>query len=46
MTPPIAVDAGQGQQGRFVYTITPELGSNNRSAVVATNFPMAIDQTN
>jgi epoxyqueuosine reductase len=44
MVPPIAIDAGQGQQGRFVFTITPELGSNNRSAVVTTNFPMAVDK--
>jgi reductive dehalogenase len=44
MTPPIAVDAGQGQQGRFVFTIAPELGANNRSAVVTTNFPMATDK--
>jgi len=42
--PPVAVDAGQGQQGRFVFTITPELGANNRSAVITTNFPMAHDK--
>ena len=44
MVPPIAVDAGQGQQGRFVFTITPELGSNNRSAVVTTSMPLAHDK--
>lgn len=44
MVPPVAVDAGQGEQGRFVFTITPELGANNRSAVVTTNFPMTHDK--
>lgn len=44
MVPPIMVDSGMGEQGRFVYTITPELGANNRPAVVTTNLPLIVDR--
>jgi len=41
---PILVDAGLGQQGRHGIVITPETGSNFRSAFVTTNLPMEIDK--
>lgn len=41
---PILVDAGLGQQGRHGIVITPETGSNFRSAYVTTNLPMEIDK--
>ena len=44
MTPPIAIDAGLGEQGRNGLLITPELGSNARLAVVTTNIPMTVDK--
>jgi reductive dehalogenase len=44
MVPPIAIDAGLGQQGRNSIVITPELGCNFRPAVITTNIPMAIDK--
>jgi len=44
MVPPIAIDAGLGEQGRHCVLITPELGSNIRPAVVTTNIPMACDK--
>lgn len=44
MVPPIAVDAGLGEQGRHSVLITPELGSNIRLAVITTNIPMAVDK--
>jgi epoxyqueuosine reductase len=44
MVPPIAIDAGLGEQGRHGVVITPELGSNFRPAVVTTNIPMATDK--
>jgi len=44
MVPPIAIDAGLGEQGRHGVLITPELGSNIRPAVVTTNIPMATDK--
>lgn len=43
MVPPIAIDAGLGQQGRHSIVITPELGCNFRPAVITTNLPMATD---
>ena len=43
MIPPIAIDAGLGQQGRHGVLITPEVGSNLRPAVVTTNIPMETD---
>ncbi len=44
MVPPIAIDAGLGEQGRHSVMITPELGSNIRPAVITTNIPMAVDK--
>ncbi len=44
MVPPIAIDAGIGEQGRHSVLITPEMGSNLRPAVVTTNIPMACDK--
>jgi len=44
MVPPIAIDAGLGEQGRHSVLITPELGSNIRPAVVTTNIPMESDK--
>ena len=44
MVPPIAIDAGIGEQGRHSIVITPELGCNFRPAVVTTNLPMATDK--
>jgi len=41
---PILVQAGLGQQGRHGIAITPETGSNFRSAFVTTNLPMEIDK--
>ncbi|MFC2118610.1 reductive dehalogenase [Bacteroidota bacterium] len=41
---PILVEAGLGQQGRHGIAITPETGSNFRSAFVTTNLPMEIDK--
>jgi epoxyqueuosine reductase len=41
---PILVDAGLGQQGRHGIVITPETGSNFRSAFVTTNLPLEIDK--
>ncbi len=42
--PPIAIDAGLGEQGRKGLLITPELGSNARLACVTTNVPMEVDK--
>jgi epoxyqueuosine reductase len=44
MAPPIAVDAGLGEQGRMGMVITPELGANARLSVVTTNIPMEPDK--
>ncbi len=44
MVPPIAIDAGLGEQGRHSIMITPELGCNIRPAVITTNIPMATDK--
>lgn len=41
--PPFAIEAGLGEVCRAGYCITPELGSNCRTAVVVTNLPMAVD---
>jgi reductive dehalogenase len=41
---PVLVEAGLGQQGRHGIVITPETGSNFRSAFVTTNLPMEIDK--
>lgn len=42
--PPIAVDAGLGENGRNGLLITPELGPNARLACVTTNIPMEVDK--
>ncbi len=44
MLPPVAVDAGLGEQGRMGLLITPELGANARLACVTTNIPMTVDK--
>lgn len=44
MVPPIAVDAGLGEQGRHGIVITPELGCNIRPAVITTNLPLIPDK--
>ena len=44
MVPPVAIDAGLGEQGRHSIMITPELGCNIRPAVITTNIPMATDK--
>ncbi len=44
MVPPIAIDAGLGEQGRNGIMITPELGCNIRPAVITTNIPVATDK--
>ena len=44
VTPPIAVDAGLGEQGRMGLLITPELGANTRLGCVTTNIPMEVDR--
>lgn len=42
--PPLAIDAGLGEQGRNGVAITPELGANNRLAAVTTNMPLMADK--
>ena len=42
--PPIAIDAGLGEEGRHGLLITPELGSNARLGCVTTNVPMEVDK--
>ena len=44
MMPPVAVDAGLGEQGRMGLLLTPELGCNARVACVTTNIPMKVDK--
>jgi epoxyqueuosine reductase len=44
MMPPVAVDAGLGEQGRMGLLLTPELGCNARLACVTTNIPMTVDK--
>ncbi len=44
MVPPMAVDAGLGEQGRHGFLVTPELGSNTRLAAVLTNISMTVDK--
>jgi reductive dehalogenase len=44
VAPPIIVDTGLGQQGRFGFTVTPELGANHRPAFVTTDLPMSVDK--
>ncbi len=42
--PPVAIDAGLGEQGRHGVLITPELGANTRLAAVITNMPLEPDK--
>ncbi|HKL38146.1 MAG TPA: reductive dehalogenase, partial [Bacteroidales bacterium] len=42
--PPLAIDAGLGEQGRNGILITPELGANTRLAAVTTNMPLEPDK--
>lgn len=42
--PPIMVDAGLGEQGRFSFIVTPEFGGNVRPAVVTTSLPLEPDK--
>ncbi|MFC2157243.1 reductive dehalogenase [Acidobacteriota bacterium] len=44
VVPPIAIDAGLGEQGRHGVLITPELGSNIRPAVITTDIPLEPDK--
>jgi reductive dehalogenase len=44
IVPPLAVEAGLGEVSRPGYCVTPELGSNCRTAVITTNLPMATDK--
>lgn len=44
MMPPIAIDAGLGQQARTGLCVTPETGGNARFACVTTNIPMTVDK--
>lgn len=44
MVPPIAIDAGLGEQGRHGVMITPELGCNIRPAIITTNIPLVPDK--
>ncbi len=41
--PPVAIDAGLGEQGRHGVLITPELGANSRLAAVITDMPLEPD---
>jgi len=45
MVPPIAIDAGLGEQGRHSIVITPELGCNVRPAVITTNLQLKPDKS-
>ncbi len=42
--PPLAIDAGLGEQGRHGVVITPELGANTRLAAVSTDMPLEPDK--
>jgi len=42
--PPLMIDAGLGEQGRFSYTMTPEFGANVRTAVITTNLQLQPDK--
>lgn len=44
LIPPLAIDAGLGEQGRHSVLVTPELGANFKSAVVTTNLPLETDK--
>lgn len=42
--PPLAIDAGLGEQGRNGILITPELGANTRLAAITTDIPLEPDK--
>jgi reductive dehalogenase len=42
--PPLAIDAGLGEQGRNGILITPELGANTRLAAITTDMPLEADK--
>lgn len=42
--PPLAIDAGLGEQGRHGMLITPELGANAILAAVTTDMPLEFDK--
>ncbi len=42
--PPLAIDAGLGEQGRNGTVVTPELGANTRLAAVTTEMPLEADK--
>lgn len=42
--PPLAIDAGLGEQGRNGILVTPELGANTRLAAVSTDMPLEPDK--
>ncbi|NOQ25069.1 MAG: reductive dehalogenase [Bacteroidales bacterium] len=42
--PPLAIDAGLGEQGRNGILVTPELGANTRLAAVTTDMPIEPDK--
>ncbi|HDZ40302.1 MAG TPA: reductive dehalogenase [Bacteroidetes bacterium] len=42
--PPLAIDAGMGEQGRNGILITPELGANTRLAAITTDMPLEPDK--
>ena len=42
--PPLAVDAGLGELGRFGYVVTDKLGPRARLFVVTTDMPMVLDK--
>jgi reductive dehalogenase len=44
MMPPVAIDAGLGEQARTGLLLTPELGGNTRLACVTTSLPMTVDK--
>jgi reductive dehalogenase len=43
IVPPFSVEAGLGEVCRAGYCITPEVGSNCRTAVVVTDLPLTLD---
>jgi reductive dehalogenase len=44
LMPPFTIEAGLGEVCRAGYMITPEVGSNCRTAVIVTNLELAIDK--
>ena len=42
--PPLAIDAGLGEQGRNGILVSPELGANTRLAAITTDIPLEADR--